>query len=141
MAGEISRCFRIGSCSPSVTGGSIKGSSVTIFRDPLHLPSDIVLPLRFLLMTSWIAYIHSDGANDAIAVVDVNGAHWPKQLVKGADFYMQPAWHPHGDQLAWIEWDHPNMPWDGTRLMLAEVKGTPPQISQPRQIAGSEDIL
>jgi dipeptidyl aminopeptidase/acylaminoacyl peptidase len=89
---------------------------------------------------SWIAYVHSDGANDAIAVVDVNGVHWPKQLVKGADFYMQPAWHPHGDQLAWIEWDHPNMPWDGTRLMLAEVKGTPPQVSQPRQIAGSGDI-
>ena len=43
---------------------------------------------------------------------------------RGADFYMQPAWHPDGTHLAWIEWDHPNMPWDGTRLMLARLSGS-----------------
>jgi hypothetical protein len=49
----------------------------------------------------------------------MDGEGWPKQLSTGADFYMQPAWHPSGKLIAWIEWDHPEMPWDGTRLMLA----------------------
>jgi len=32
---------------------------------------------------------------------------------------MQPVISPDGTQLAWVEWDHPRMPWEGTRLMLA----------------------
>jgi Tol biopolymer transport system component len=75
-----------------------------------------------------------------IALVDINGARWPQQLAAGADFYMQPAWHPSGKQLAWIEWDHPNMPWDGTRLVLAQLDGDPPRIVQQKVIAGKEDL-
>ncbi len=68
----------------------------------------------------WLIYVHSDGEEDVLAVVDTGGAQWPKKLVFGDDFYMQPAWHPGGEQLAWIAWDHPNMPWDGTRLVLGK---------------------
>ena len=32
---------------------------------------------------------------------------------------MQPVWNVDGSALAWVEWDHPNMPWDGARLVLA----------------------
>jgi dipeptidyl aminopeptidase/acylaminoacyl peptidase len=88
----------------------------------------------------WIVYVHSDDKTDVVAVVDVDGQHWPQQLATGADFYMQPAWHPDGSQLAWIEWDHPNMPWDGTRLILASIEGSPPQILEKRQISGGKDI-
>ncbi|WP_432695090.1 prolyl oligopeptidase family serine peptidase [Marinobacterium sp. YM272] len=42
-------------------------------------------------------------------------------LAEGADFYSSPTLSPQGDQLAWIEWDHPFQPWDCTRLMLARV--------------------
>jgi dipeptidyl aminopeptidase/acylaminoacyl peptidase len=41
------------------------------------------------------------------------------ELVRGADFLAAPRLSPGGAQLAWLEWDHPNMPWDGTRLRLA----------------------
>jgi dipeptidyl aminopeptidase/acylaminoacyl peptidase len=41
-------------------------------------------------------------------------------LVTGADFYAYPRSSADGKQLAWIEWDHPNMPWDRTRLMHAQ---------------------
>jgi dipeptidyl aminopeptidase/acylaminoacyl peptidase len=44
-------------------------------------------------------------------------------LVRGPDFMAAPRLSPDGSQLAWLEWDHPNMPWDGTRLRLAELDG------------------
>ncbi|MEN4040799.1 MAG: S9 family peptidase [Anaerolineaceae bacterium] len=88
----------------------------------------------------WVVYVHSDGISDVLGIVDIDGDSWPQILAKGADFYMQPAWHPAGKQLAWIEWDHPNMPWDGTRLMLAEAAGTPPMPGERRLVAGGQDL-
>jgi dipeptidyl aminopeptidase/acylaminoacyl peptidase len=43
-------------------------------------------------------------------------------LVSGNDFYSSPRLSPDGSQLAWLTWNHPNMPWDGTELWVAEVK-------------------
>ncbi|HEC26963.1 MAG TPA: S9 family peptidase [Gammaproteobacteria bacterium] len=40
----------------------------------------------------------------------------PYPLVSGADFYTNPVISPDGSQLAWIEWNHPQMPWDGSLL-------------------------
>ncbi|HXH04408.1 MAG TPA: S9 family peptidase [Candidatus Competibacteraceae bacterium] len=42
-------------------------------------------------------------------------------LHQGRDFYACPRPHPQGDRLAWLCWDHPNMPWDGCELWLAEI--------------------
>jgi dipeptidyl aminopeptidase/acylaminoacyl peptidase len=42
-------------------------------------------------------------------------------LVSGSDFYAFPAPSPDGSTLAWICWDHPRMPWDGTELRVAAV--------------------
>ncbi len=51
----------------------------------------------------------------------------------GADFYSSPRPSPDGSKVAWIEWDHPNMPWDGTRLMVGG------QNEEPEQVAGGAD--
>ena len=58
-------------------------------------------------------------------------------LVSGADFYSDPILNPAGDQLAWLQWDHPNMPWDGTELWLADVAADGSLIT-PRRVAGSD---
>ncbi|HEY8710492.1 MAG TPA: S9 family peptidase, partial [Burkholderiaceae bacterium] len=42
-------------------------------------------------------------------------------LVGGHDFFSTPRLSPDGRRLAWLSWDHPNMPWDGTELWLADV--------------------
>jgi dipeptidyl aminopeptidase/acylaminoacyl peptidase len=46
-------------------------------------------------------------------------------LVSGAQFFAFPTPSPDGTQLAWISWNHPNMPWDGTELRVAPVSGSP----------------
>jgi dipeptidyl aminopeptidase/acylaminoacyl peptidase len=42
-------------------------------------------------------------------------------LVQGSDFYGAPTLSPDGRRLAWLAWNHPNMPWDGTELWLGEI--------------------
>ncbi len=92
----------------------------------------------------WLLYVHTVDRVDRLAIVDAAGACWPQIVAEGADFYMQPRWSPDGAQLAWIEWDHPQMPWDGTRLRVATVQppvqdGGLPTLSDVRTIAGDAD--
>lgn len=69
-------------------------------------------------------------------------------LYTGPDFLSSPALSPDGQHLAWIEWDHPNMPWDATRLCLADVvrndQGQIHGLANHRILAGkqtSESVL
>lgn len=59
-------------------------------------------------------------------------------LAEGEDFYAAPRLSPDGKQLAWLSWTHPNMPWDGCRLNLAEI-ATDGTLSNRRIIAGGND--
>ncbi len=43
-------------------------------------------------------------------------------LVSGNDFYSSPCLSPDGSRLAWLTWNHPNMPWDGTELWVGELR-------------------
>ena len=58
--------------------------------------------------------------NDIVAI-DIQGRREPEVLVTSNDFYSSPALSPDGNHLAWLTWDHPSMPWDGTELWVAPV--------------------
>jgi len=42
-------------------------------------------------------------------------------LIEGPDFLSSPRLSPDGKKLAWISWNHPDMPWDATALHLADL--------------------
>ena len=90
----------------------------------------------------WVVFVHTDGEIDLLAAVDSQGEGWPQKIVTGADFYMQPDWHPDGGRIAWIEWDHPNMPWDETRLCSARVRRSDGKlVLEEREVwEGREDV-
>ena len=68
-----------------------------------------------------------DGGEPVNEVVAVwsrprDGLHDPVVLVSGPDFVAAPRVSPDGRMLAWLQWQHPDMPWDGTELHVAELR-------------------
>jgi len=85
----------------------------------------------------WLLYIHSYGGRDALVVVPVDGSQYPRKLFDSTDFVMHPAWHPYGDRIACITWDHPNMPWNESRLHLLHLNSDDePRVMATQVIAG-----
>jgi dipeptidyl aminopeptidase/acylaminoacyl peptidase len=90
----------------------------------------------------WLLFVHTYEGQDSIGIADASGQGWPARLVSGNDFYMQPAWHPDGRRIAWIAWNHPNMPWDGTYLRLGNLafpENGLPTLSEVTTLAGDEN--
>ncbi|SDY15240.1 prolyl oligopeptidase family serine peptidase [Nitrosomonas sp. Nm58] len=66
---------------------------------------------------------HTTGASqpvNALVSIRTTGNDEGQLLVSGNDFYATPRLNPEGTRLAWLAWNHPNMPWDGTELWVAE---------------------
>ena len=63
----------------------------------------------------------SDEPVNMLVSIPVDGSSGATVLVSGADFYSSPRLSPDGAKLAWLNWDHPNMPWDGVELWVADL--------------------
>ncbi len=88
-----------------------------------------------------IICIREDHTRDGEAVntmvsVSLNGNDNGKILVEGNNFYSSPRLSPDGMKLAYLTWNHPNMPWDGCELWVADIEpdGT---LRNARLVAGS----
>ncbi|HJN09834.1 MAG TPA: S9 family peptidase [Pirellulaceae bacterium] len=81
-------------------------------------------------------------AENTIVGLDLDQAGPGEIVTSGCDFYSNPRLSPDGTQLAWMEWNHPNMPWDGTALCVAQLDDTG-RVSKAERIAGSmnESVL
>jgi dipeptidyl aminopeptidase/acylaminoacyl peptidase len=70
--------------------------------------------------------------------IDVEGERPPAVVASGHDFYASPRLSRDGSRLAWIAWRHPDMPWDGTELWVAEVDAAG-DLRGARRVAGGRD--
>ncbi len=81
---------------------------------------------------------HGDGepVNEIVAVA-TDGSLRVEVIASGADFYAAPRASPDGRSIVWIQWMHPNMPWDATELWIAELDGA--SALNPRKLVGTGD--
>jgi len=82
-----------------------------------------------------------DVVNELVAV-PIDGSAAPEVVACGHDFYAAPRLSPDGPRLAWLSWDHPRMPWDGTELWIADVTAAG-GLAAERRVAGgpTESVL
>ena len=78
---------------------------------------------------------------NTLVALDMDGERDAIVLASGNDFYSSPRLSPDGRRLAWLTWNHPNMPWDGTELWVGELDADG-AMSSARKVAGgpSESI-
>ena len=77
---------------------------------------------------------HGEWINDLVAI-DLDSGE-VSVLASGSDFYAAPRLSPDGSTLVWLEWHHPNLPWDGTELQTATI-APDGSLQDVRTIAGS----
>ena len=75
-----------------------------------------------------------EAVNELVAL-PADGSAAPRVIATGRTFYSNPRISPDGTKLAWLCWDHPNMPWDGTELWVANLSGEA-TLSHERLVTG-----
>jgi dipeptidyl aminopeptidase/acylaminoacyl peptidase len=78
------------------------------------------------------------GAEPRASIVAIDPSGGLDTLAEGEDFYASPRLSPNGRYLAWLSWNHPDMPWDSSRLWVAEFKGNG-ELAGPIEAAGGGD--
>ena len=114
---------------------------------PITEPSDIPMGIRYADLTlsndsKWIFCVREthikdkEAQNEIVAVSTISSEIIV--LASGRDFYSSPRPNPISNQICWLEWDHPNMPWDGNELYIAGFDSQ--KISNKLKIDGSTNI-
>src|SRR5947207_11582631 len=80
----------------------------------------------------------SEAVNSIVAVNLEPGGDYGVVLIEGNDFYSSPRVSPDGTQLAWLTWNHPNMPWDGTELWVGKITSDG-RLEQSQCVAGGKE--
>ena len=75
---------------------------------------------------------------NTIAAIDARGVSLQEVLYSGSDFCAAPRLSPDGNSLAWLSWEHPNMPWDGTTLHVAAFDSEG-RLGSAQTVAGGPD--
>lgn len=91
---------------------------------------------------------NDEAENTLLAIAlgdDLNGAieHGDAvtPLVDGADFFAYPRLSPDGKTLCWLQWHHPQMPWDGTELWLATLDSAGLPVDRRRVAGGTDEAI
>ena len=82
---------------------------------------------------------HSESGREArqslVAIASGPDMQPVRCLLAGSDFYSNPRVSPDGARLCWLQWQHPNMPWDGTELWVGKL-GADGGLEEREKVAG-----
>jgi dipeptidyl aminopeptidase/acylaminoacyl peptidase len=87
---------------------------------------------------------HTTGGSEAVntlVALDWRGEREAITIATGNDFYSSPKLSSDGRRLAWLTWNHPNMPWDGTELWVGELDPDGNAVSARRVAGGLEESI
>lgn len=82
--------------------------------------------------------VSGEDAINSLVSIDLERPDAGRVMVSGNDFYSSPRLSPDGSRLAWLTWNHPNMPWDGTQLWVGvlEADGS---LGRAELVCGGQD--
>jgi dienelactone hydrolase len=89
----------------------------------------------------WVREDHTTAAPEplnTLVEIPLDGSKPQRVLQSGRDFYAAPRLSPDSGRLAWLEWNHPNMPWIGCELWVAELAADG-SVGRKRLVAGGDD--
>lgn len=82
-----------------------------------------------------VGEVHGKHVDNFLALIDPKSGDY-RVLTEDYDFFSSPAVSLDGRKLAWLSWNHPNMPWDGTELWVADFSAE--GLSNLRKVAGGD---
>jgi len=98
--------------------------------------ADLTIEGRWLICVRERHHTDSEPTNDLIAI-SVNRPHIVRILASGQNFYSSPRLSLDGKKICWLSWNHPNMPWDGCMLSVADFNDDG-VVSNIERVTGSE---
>ncbi len=109
---------------------------VALTPEPAEEAGDRYAELEVVGSEVWcVRERHLEGVvTRAVVAVPLDGSGKVRDLVSGSDFLAYPRLSPDGRHLAWVAWDHPRMPWDGSELRVASVDDG--RVGEPRTLLG-----
>ncbi|HEV2098388.1 MAG TPA: prolyl oligopeptidase family serine peptidase, partial [Stellaceae bacterium] len=119
------------------------GAPVAITPDPgrprgLRYADGVIDEARRQMI--WVREDHTTDASqpvNTLVEISLDGSRPPRIIASGRDFYAAPRLSPDRRRLAWLEWDHPNMPWIGCELWVAEL-AEDGSLNSKQRIAGDD---
>ena len=116
-----------------------EGEPVAITPEPPTMAADRYADLT--IAGDWAFAVREthrpDGVNNDLVRLDLTGQRPPTAVVEGHDFFASPRLSPDRTHLAWLTWDHPDMPWDSTTLWVAPVDASG-GIGDAQRVAGGD---
>lgn len=109
-----------------------KDQRIYLDKEPLTEPSTRFADLH--VQPPYLIAVGEKGHDNFLISLHLPTKKWEK-IAFGKDFYASPTLSPDGTKLAFLTWDHPQMPWDGTELWVGDFKEG--RLTNIQKIAGS----
>ena len=126
------------------TAPAARGAPRAITPEGRWCYADLIvdLPRRRLLC---VREDHTDPSREPVNTlvsIPLDGPPGPGDVIaSGSDFYSTPRLRPDGGALAWLEWRHPQMPWDGTELWVADIADDGALVNSQRVAGGPGESI